>query len=77
MAADNVQIRECETLAELSACVQIQRDVFALPELELSPVRHLVVTKNAGGHSLGAWDGDRLALRLTVPGRAYRQVTAG
>src|SRR5947209_3756091 len=52
----------------MTECVQIQRDVFALPETELSPVRHLVVTKNAGGFSLGAWDGVRLAgFTLSVP----------
>ncbi|MBV9242857.1 MAG: GNAT family N-acetyltransferase [Acidobacteria bacterium] len=66
--SDNIEIRECTTIAEFTECVQIQREVFALPESELSPVRHLVVTKNAGGFSLGAWDGDRLAgFTLSVP----------
>src|SRR5262249_14543561 len=65
---DNIEIRECTTIGELTECVQLQRDVFALPESELSPVRHLVVTKNAGGFSLGAWDGHRLAgVTLSVP----------
>lgn len=63
-----IQIRECETLEELGECVQLQRDVFALPEVELSPVRHFVVTKNAGGFVLGAFDGGRLAgFVLSVP----------
>ena len=65
---DQIEIRECETLDELAACVQLQRDVFALPEVELSPVRHLIVTKNAGGFTLGAYDGDRLVgFVLSVP----------
>ncbi|MEO7539240.1 MAG: GNAT family N-acetyltransferase, partial [Pyrinomonadaceae bacterium] len=39
-----------------------------LPESELSPVRHFVVTKNAGGFALGAYDGDYLAgFVLSVP----------
>src|SRR2546423_12891441 len=64
----NIEVRECVTLEELAECVQLQRDVFALPEVELSPVRHLVVTKNAGGFTLGAFDGERLAgLVLSVP----------
>jgi predicted GNAT superfamily acetyltransferase len=64
----DIEIRECTTLAEFAECVQVQREVFALPETELSPVRHLVVTKNAGGHSLGAWHGSRLAgFTLSVP----------
>ncbi|MFM9902938.1 MAG: GNAT family N-acetyltransferase [Pyrinomonadaceae bacterium] len=64
-----IEIRECVTLDELAACVQLQRDVFTLPEAELSPVRHLVVTKNAGGFTLGAYvDGDLAGFTLSVPG---------
>lgn len=79
----DIQIRECTTVDEFTECVQIQREVFALPESELSPVRHLVVTKNAGGFSLGAWDGKRLAgFTLSVPAylngrRAYYSHMSG
>ena len=63
-----LEIRECATLDELSECLHLQREVFDLPEVELSPVRHFVVTKNAGGFTLGAYDGDRLAgYVLSVP----------
>ena len=51
----DIEIRECTTFEELAACVELQREVFALPDIEISPVRHLVVTKNAGGFSLGAF----------------------
>jgi predicted GNAT superfamily acetyltransferase len=65
---ENIDIRECTSISEYTECVLIQREVFALPESEISPVRHLVVTKNAGGFSLGAWDGGRLAgFTLSVP----------
>lgn len=65
---NEIEIRECVTLDELAECVQLQRDVFALPEVELSPVRHLIVTKNAGGFTLGAFDGEKLAgFTLSVP----------
>ncbi len=65
---NNVAIRECTAFEELEACVQLQRDVFALPEIEISPVRHLVVTKNAGGFVIGAFDGGRLVgFVLSVP----------
>lgn len=57
---EQIEIRECTTLAELAECVQLQREVFALPEVELSPVRHLIVTRNAGGFTLGAFDGQRM-----------------
>ncbi|MFZ1702268.1 MAG: hypothetical protein WBO10_16325 [Pyrinomonadaceae bacterium] len=66
--SDEIEIRECVTVDELAECVQLQRDVFALPEVELSPVRHLIVTKNAGGFTLGAYYGERLAgFVLSVP----------
>lgn len=66
--ANDLEIRECVTFDELAECVELQRDVFALPEVELSPVRHLVVTKNAGGFVLGAYDDELLAgFVLSVP----------
>lgn len=65
---NEIEIRECATLDQLAECVQLQRDVFQLPEVELSPVRHFIVTKNAGGFTLGAYDGERLAgFVLSVP----------
>jgi predicted GNAT superfamily acetyltransferase len=66
--SDQIIIRECTTLEELAACVQLQRDVFKLPEIEISPVRHLIVTRNAGGFTLGAFDGEELVgFVLSVP----------
>jgi len=68
MMTDEIQIRECTTLEELAACVDLQREVFALPEIEISPVRHLVVSKNAGGFTLGAFSGSELVgFVLSVP----------
>ena len=68
MMNEKFEIRECTTLDELAACVDLQREVFAIPEVELSPVRHLVVTKNAGGFILGAFDGEELiGFVLSVP----------
>lgn len=65
---NEIEIRECSTLSELAACVDLQREVFALPEIEISPVRHFVVTKNAGGFALGAFSGGELVgFVLSVP----------
>ena len=65
---NNIAIRECTKFAELSACVDLQREVFALPEIEISPVRHLIVTVNAGGFVLGAYAEDELiGFVLSVP----------
>ncbi|MCC7307004.1 MAG: hypothetical protein IT173_05525 [Acidobacteria bacterium] len=64
----SIDIRECTTLEQLAACVGLQREVFKLPEVELSPVRHLVVTRNAGGFILGAFSDDELVgFVLSVP----------
>ncbi len=63
-----IDIRECVSLTNLSACVDLQREVFALPEVEISPVRHFIVTKNAGGFTLGAFvDGELIGFVLSVP----------
>lgn len=59
---DDIKIRECLTIDELDRCVLLQRDVFGLPDLEISPRRHLVVSRQAGGWTLGAFTAEgRLA----------------
>lgn len=69
MTKEKIIIRECESVEDLTQCTRLQREVFALPELEVSPVRHLVVTKHAGGFTLGAFAGDELVgFVLSVPG---------
>ena len=57
---EDIAIRECVTIDELDACVHLQRDVFGLPDLEISPRRHLIVSRQAGGWTLGAFVDDRL-----------------
>ncbi len=57
---NEIVIRECLTIAELDDCVRLQRDVFGLPDLEISPRRHLIVSRQAGGWTLGAFATDRL-----------------
>ena len=53
-------VRECTTIAEFDACIELQREVFALPDLEISPRRHLIVSRRAGGWTLGAFHHDGL-----------------
>jgi len=63
-----IKIREVESVEELQGCVDLQRAVFATSDLENSPVRHLIVTKCAGGFTLGAFDGDKMVgFVLSVP----------
>src|SRR5258705_13429933 len=57
---EEVLIRECIAIDELDNCVRLQRQVFGLPDLEISPRRHLIVSRQAGGWTLGAFADDRL-----------------
>jgi len=69
-SAPETTIRPCETIEELDACIRLQREVFALPDLEISPRRHLIVTGQAGGFTLGAFatKNELIGFVLTVPG---------
>lgn len=59
-AEDGITVRECIAVEEFDACVELQREAFGLPDLELSPRRHLIVARSAGGFVLGAFDAGRL-----------------
>ncbi|MBA2524801.1 MAG: GNAT family N-acetyltransferase [Pyrinomonadaceae bacterium] len=52
---EEIDIRECVTIEELDQCVRLQREVFGLRDLEISPRRHLIVSREAGGWTLGAF----------------------
>ena len=52
----NVEIREVVSIDEYDACIQLQREVFGLPDLEISPRRHLIVSREAGGWTLAAFN---------------------
>lgn len=68
MTNGEIEIRECASIEELNECVVLQRETFALPEVEISPIRHFVVSKNAGGFTLGAFSGGALiGFVLSVP----------
>ena len=55
MKDEEIEIRECRSVEDLQQCVALQREVFALPEIEISPVRHFIVSRRAGGFTLGAF----------------------
>ena len=68
MTKDEIKIRECTTVEEFARCVYLQKEVFATTDLENSPVRHFIVTKKAGGWTLGAFHENNLVgFVLTVP----------
>jgi predicted GNAT superfamily acetyltransferase len=57
---DDIVIRECLAIEEFDSCIRLQREVFGLPDLEISPRRHLIVSRQAGGWTLGAFAVERL-----------------
>ena len=50
-----IEIREVSTIEEFDGCIRLQREAFGLPDLEISPRRHLIVSHRAGGWTLGAF----------------------
>ena len=68
MTKPQIEIRDCKKVEELQGCVDLQREVFATPDIENSPVRHFIVTNHAGGFTLGAFEGERMVgFVLTIP----------
>jgi predicted GNAT superfamily acetyltransferase len=55
-----IVIRDCATFEEYDRCIELQREAFALPDLEVTPRRHLIVTRRAGGWTLGAFAGGEM-----------------
>ncbi len=56
----DVEIREVLSIDEYDACIKLQREVFGLSDLEISPRRHLIVSRQAGGWTLAAFDKGRI-----------------
>ena len=48
-------IRQCETLEEFEACVQMQRGVWEYSDIDVTPLRSYVATRYSGGFTLGAF----------------------
>src|SRR5438128_5519023 len=55
-----LSIREVATIEEYDACIKLQREAFSLPDIEISPRRHLIVSRQAGGWTLGAFTGGQM-----------------
>ena len=57
---EETTIRECTTIEEFDTCIHLQREAFGHSDLDLSPLRHFVVSRQAGGWTLGAFVGERM-----------------
>ena len=49
---EEIEIRECATIEEFDTCIDLQREAFGLPDIEITPRRHLIVSRQAGGWTL-------------------------
>lgn len=54
---DDIRIRDLETLSEYEQCVDLQKDIWSLPDRDLVPAVELLVVCRCGGLCLGAFDG--------------------
>ncbi len=55
-ATDNILVRPCGTFAELTACVDLQIEVWGYSDGDVIPRRAFVVTQKIGGQVFGAFD---------------------
>jgi len=55
-----IAIRDLESIAELQAVEQLQRDVWGFADLDVVPSSHLRAAQKVGGILIGAFDGERL-----------------
>ncbi|HZR55920.1 MAG TPA: GNAT family N-acetyltransferase [Terriglobales bacterium] len=65
----NYEIRNCEDLDDLRACVALQKGVWGFTDIEVVPLRMFVVAQKIGGQVIGAFrDGELIAFALALPG---------
>jgi len=69
MTDSTIVVRKCHTLDEMSACVDLQKEVWNFSDAELVPLRVFVVAQKIGGQVIGAFgDGKMMAFALSLPG---------
>ncbi len=73
MNAGTQVIKNCSTLEEFTACLDLQREVWGFSDLELVPLRVFSLAAKIGGQVIGAWDGGTIVgFALSVPGNHRR-----
>jgi len=55
-------IRECTSLADFAACLEMQRQVWQFADIDITPLRSFVINRRAGGFTFGAFDPNRRLL---------------
>lgn len=68
MAAE-IEIRKCQGLEELKACVAMQKEVWNFSDEDLIPLRMFVVAEKIGGQVIGSFQkGELVGFALSIPG---------
>lgn len=64
-----IHVRLLTSQQEFAEAVALQQEIWGFQEVDLLPVRLFVVASKIGGHSLGAYDGNRMVgFCLAIPG---------
>jgi predicted GNAT superfamily acetyltransferase len=64
-----IEFRQLFSLPELEEVLQLQQTIWSFADIELLPLRFLVVVTRIGGHVFGAYDGTKLAgFCFAIPG---------
>lgn len=64
-----IEIRQLFQLADFEEVLRLQQAIWGFPDIELLPLRFLVVVSNVGGHVFGAYDGDMMVgFCFAIPG---------
>ena len=65
----DIEIRQLFQLAEFEEVLCLQKTIWSFADIELLPLRFLVVVSKVGGHVFGAYDGDRMiGFCFAIPG---------
>ncbi|HWC96770.1 MAG TPA: hypothetical protein VG456_08475 [Candidatus Sulfopaludibacter sp.] len=64
-----IEIRQLFHLDEFQDVLRLQKEIWGFDDVELLPLRFLVVVSKVGGHVFGAYDGDKMiAFCFAIPG---------
>ena len=64
-----IEIRKLTQFPEFTEAVKLQKTIWGFDEVDLLPVRLFVTASKIGGHSFGAYDGDKMiGFCIAIPG---------
>ena len=55
-AREELSLRHCQGMAEFEACVELQRQTWGYPDLEVTPRKAFLLAQQLGGQVIGAFD---------------------